>query len=215
MTRLFQLVNQCYRVVLHGNAALLRRIGNELVLAEAKLAGPLTRCEVRGRCQVGPVDRGRFQHVQRLEMRFCDRVVRLGQMPRIDEGDTWGYVQAAGTADYDQPRIGCLAERVDLPLGDIDDLIRMIPRRCIGTDDSVRSRDRGGDVLRVRQVVLLNEHPRWGLRQLCPVSGDGDHVMPTRYELLQDAAPGFAGGSIYSDFHSWLLGYLPRWVETM
>ena len=54
---LFELIDQCNRVILHRNAALLRGIGNELVLAEAKLAGALAGDEVGGRSQVRPVDR--------------------------------------------------------------------------------------------------------------------------------------------------------------
>src|SRR6266436_2991558 len=110
-------------------------------------------------------------------MGFGDREVRLGQVTRVDDGHTWGHVQAARAADYGQTRIWRLAERVDLALGDTHNLIGMILVRRVGTDDRVRPVDRGCDLLGVVQVVMLEEYTLTMLGHLRRISGDGGQAM--------------------------------------
>jgi len=79
---LFELIDQCNRVVFHRNAALVRGIGNELVLAEAKLPGALAGDEV-GRGE----QYRRLRRAEQLEVSLGDRrrvAVAAGFLGRVE-----------------------------------------------------------------------------------------------------------------------------------
>src|SRR5262249_12164175 len=113
-----ELVDERDGIVLHRDAALVLLVGDQFVRSQTELARALPGQEVGGRSQVGPVDRRSSEYVQRLEMCLGDRRIRLGQMPRIDQRYAGGYVQAARSADNEEPRAARELDRVALTLGD-------------------------------------------------------------------------------------------------
>jgi hypothetical protein len=102
-------------------------------------------------------------------------------------------------------------------LGHAHDRIWLLLRWRVGTHDRFRSIDCDGDLPRVGEVVTRHGYPRLGLRDLRRVADDRGDAMSAGYEFLENAAAGFAGSAIESDFHDCLLevvGLIERWEET-
>jgi hypothetical protein len=79
--RVFEFIHQRDGVVLHRDAALSLVVDDEVVPADAELAGAFAGVEVGGRTKVGPADRGRSQQLQRAPVGFCNRKPLGRQLP--------------------------------------------------------------------------------------------------------------------------------------
>jgi hypothetical protein len=91
--RLFEFVDHGDGVVLHGNAAAALCVCDELVGAQAKFAGAGYRLEEAGGAEVGPVDVGFFEKLQRFFMRSGDGNPFGGKMAGLEDGDHQGRLR--------------------------------------------------------------------------------------------------------------------------